>query len=113
MFDGSIIKKLRNEMNLNQSELAEKVGCTQANISSYETNRTRPDIDILVNLAKVFNKSVDYLLGLSTLDMDSLSENEQYIITTYRALREDNKIQFMTMTNMIKTLRDIQKKNLG
>ena len=55
-------------------------------------------------MSKFFNVSTDYLLGQIKMDFDSLSENEQYIIKTYRSLREDNKIQFLSMTNMVKTL---------
>ena len=106
MFDGNKLKKLRLLRNLNQTELADILKCSQKNISSYETNRTRPDYEVLINMSKYFNVSIDYLLGLSNNSLSSLSENEDYIIKTYRSLNESQRIDFLSM---IKLLNDIKK----
>jgi transcriptional regulator with XRE-family HTH domain len=110
MFDGNLLKQLRNNKNLNQIELAEKLGCSQANISSYENNRTRPDYEVLLSMSKFFKVSIDYLLGQSNTDLNSLSENEDYIVKTYRSLNESQRIDFLSM---IKLLNDIKKSKKG
>ena len=44
--------------------LTEKVDCTVATISSYETGRTVPDIDTIINMAGVLNVTVYWIIGL-------------------------------------------------
>ena len=56
------IKDLREDMDLRQSDLAEKTGIDQRTISNYETGKTMPDAYALVQLADFFNVSIDYLL---------------------------------------------------
>ena len=41
------IKDLREDLDLKQSELAEKIGITQKAISNYETGKSEPSFDIL------------------------------------------------------------------
>ena len=113
MFDGNFLKQLRIEKNMNQTELAEKLGLSQKNISSYETNRTRPDYEVLIKISELFNVSLDYLFGLKSEKLETLNENETYIIDTYRSLRPETKVDFLGTVKMIKTLREIQRKNMG
>ena len=56
------IKDLREDMDLRQSDLAEKTGIDQRTISNYETGKTMPDAYALIMLADFFNVSIDYLL---------------------------------------------------
>ncbi|MBQ8227923.1 MAG: DUF2157 domain-containing protein [Clostridia bacterium] len=56
------IKKLRNERKLTQDLLAEKVNVTRQTISSWENDRTQPDIDMLVLLAKAFDVGIEELI---------------------------------------------------
>ena len=67
------IKKARKEKGLTQKELAEKVGVTQGNLSSWETDRWKPDLDALKKLCEVLNCSADYLLGQEKPDSSGLS----------------------------------------
>ena len=55
------IKVIRTEKGWKQSELAERVGISQKQISSYETGNSTPPTDILIKLAEVFEVSLDYL----------------------------------------------------
>lgn len=59
------IKELREEKELTQTELAKAVNITQRNISFYETGTNQPDIKTIIALAKFFNVTTDYLLGVS------------------------------------------------
>jgi len=49
------IKSLRKEKNWTQKELAEKLNVSDKTISSWETGRTYPDIDSLIQLADLFD----------------------------------------------------------
>ena len=57
------IKELRKKNNISQVELAKKLNTTQANISAWESGKWQPDNENLVNMGKLFNVTVDYLLG--------------------------------------------------
>lgn len=58
------IKELRKEMKLNQSALASAVNFSQNAISSWEKGKRLPNVPTIIILAKFFNVSTDYLLGL-------------------------------------------------
>ena len=57
------ILELRKSLNLSQDEFAEKISVTRQAVSRWENGETTPNIDTLKLLAKIFDVSVDYLLG--------------------------------------------------
>ena len=59
------LKQLRENMKISQRELARQTGISSAMISLYEANKKTPTIDVLIKLAKFFEVSADYLLGLT------------------------------------------------
>lgn len=61
---GKIIKELRLEQKLTQTELARILNTTQDTISLWELGKSYPDILSVIALAKLFNVTSDYLLGL-------------------------------------------------
>jgi len=76
---GERITQLRKQQNLSQEELAKKVGVSRTIVGNYERNENTPSTEVIIKLAKVFNVSVDYLIGegqLSNLDKDVLRRIE-------------------------------------
>lgn len=59
---GKKIKLARVELDLNQSELAEKIGAKQKSISRYENGLSIPSIQTLMKIAKTLKKSAAYFL---------------------------------------------------
>ena len=59
---GKKIKVTRVELDLNQSQLAEKVGAKQKSISRYENGLSVPTIETLVKIAKVLKKPAGYFI---------------------------------------------------
>ena len=59
---GKKIKLSRIELDLNQTELAEKINAKQKSISRYETGVSLPSITTLVKIAKVLKKPAGYFL---------------------------------------------------
>lgn len=61
---GKIIKELRTESHLTQSDLAGQLNTTQDTISLWELDKSTPDAENIIKLAKLFKVSADYLLGI-------------------------------------------------
>lgn len=61
---GERLQELRKDHGLSQEDLAKILGVSHYTISSYECNRSDPDDKSKVILAKLFDVSVDYMLGL-------------------------------------------------
>ena len=59
----SILKNLRKKNNLTQEQLAERVQVTRQAVSRWETGETQPNTDTLKLLSRVFNVSINTLLG--------------------------------------------------
>ena len=62
------IKKLREARGWTQAELARRLGVTRNGVNSWEQGLSMPSPACLVELAKVFSVSTDYLLGVESLD---------------------------------------------
>lgn len=60
---GNRLKKLREEFNITQTELAKKFNISPPSISQYEKDVRSPDFNLLVKMADFFGVSTDYLLG--------------------------------------------------
>lgn len=59
---GSQIKKYRNELEISQEKLAEKVYVSRQSISNWENDKNYPDINSLIRLSEVFQVSLDILI---------------------------------------------------
>ncbi len=60
---GKRIKLARVELDLTQSQLAQKINAKQKSISRYETGASLPSIETLVKIAKALKKQAGYFLG--------------------------------------------------
>lgn len=60
-----ILKNLRQEHRLSQTELAEKLQIAPSTVAMWESGRNIPGVDTLLILSKIFNVSIDYLLGIT------------------------------------------------
>ena len=60
----SRLKELRTENKLTQRDLAKAVGLSQNAINMWENNNRVPNANAVISLAKYFNVTTDYILGL-------------------------------------------------
>ena len=56
------IKILREELNLTQQELADKLDGAKSSIAMYENGKRKPSLEILIKLSEIFECSIDYIL---------------------------------------------------
>ena len=59
---GKIIKEQRNKMSLSQEELGGRIFVTRQTISSWENEKSYPDINSLILLSQVFEMTIDNLV---------------------------------------------------
>ena len=77
------IKQLREQYNYSQSDLADKLGIARTSVLAWENQTSQPAMKHIVELAKLFRVSTDYLLEAEnkrTLSLDGLSDDEIAII---------------------------------
>ena len=61
------LKELRNDKKVSRKQLADFLFVSERLISYWENGKRECDFDMLIKLAKYFNVSIDYLLGLSNI----------------------------------------------
>lgn len=86
MFDfGQRLRALREQRHLSQEAMGKIIGRSKPVISSYENNLKLPTLDVLMNIAALFNVSLDYLVGFEKKEMvsvEGLTESQKGIIQT-------------------------------
>lgn len=60
---GEKIKELRKRDNISQQKLADALGLGQSTVAMWEKGKNSPEYDTLINIARIFNVSIDYLAG--------------------------------------------------
>ena len=75
---GNRVKILREELNLKQEELAQKIGVSPSAIGMYERDLREANDEIKLKLCKLFNCSMDYLTGNSDIRNSDQEANEFY-----------------------------------
>ena len=59
------IRDLREDSDLTQQKVADYLHCSQSLYAYYESGRRNLPVDNLIALAKLYNVSTDYILGLT------------------------------------------------
>lgn len=59
------IRDLREDNDLTQKQVAEKLNCSQQVYSNYELGQRDIPTDILIKISKIYNVSTDYILEIT------------------------------------------------
>lgn len=84
--NGNKLKRLRENKNLLQKELANIIGISLSSISMYERGERQPDNETLKKFSKFFNVSIDYLLDNEIKDETSIDDEMKEIDTLKKLL---------------------------
>ena len=60
---GERLKELRKLNNLSQEQVAKELNITRQAISKWETDKTMPDIENIILLSKLYNVSLESIMG--------------------------------------------------
>lgn len=116
----SRIKELRENRRLIQEILASELNITQQSLSKYERDITTIKIDILKRIAKYFNVTTDYLLGVSDVKRDLQGQmkmnkdmDEYYdLIEVYKGLDKYDKEIVWSILQTIKKTHEKRKNDI-
>lgn len=77
---GERIAQLRKNRSMSQFQLAKTLNIATSTLGMYETNKRKPNMEMLEKLADFFGVSIDYLLGRETsyksdIDLDRAIDN--------------------------------------
>ncbi len=87
---GNRLKSLREELNLKQEELANRLSVSASAIGMYERGSREPNNELTLRFANFFEVSTDYLLGKSNIrnaekELQKASNNSE-ILSYYNQL---------------------------
>lgn len=89
---GNRLRTLRLKANMTQGQLAKKLNLTKSVISAYETDLRLPSYDVLIHIAKIYNVTTDYLLGLERkqeIELSGLTDEEaEAILNLIKVMRK-------------------------
>ena len=69
---GERIAQLRKSRSMSQFQLAKTLNIATSTLGMYETNKRKPNMEMLEKLADFFGVSIDYLLGRETSDKSDI-----------------------------------------
>ena len=103
-----ILTDLRKEKNMSAKNLAALLGFSNNVIYEWEHGRCEPNIDSLKKLSKIFDVSIDYLLGASSeigtsSFVDETLANEIYPLNNLLLLRKERNLTQLEVAKAIKT----------
>ena len=75
---GEKLSKLRKEYNYTQEQLADILGVSRQSISKWESDIAYPETEKLIELGKIFECSMDYLLKDEVAEKTGDSVSESY-----------------------------------
>lgn len=105
------ILNLRKRIGLTQQELAQKIGCNQHSVSSWENGTREPNIQTLCALADIFDVSLDKLVGREIAknnerilqDMKVFGNDEIFNIKKLRKRHNITQIELANELNVTQT----------
>lgn len=76
---GDILTELRKDKGLTQKQLADEFSVASSTISAYELGTRPPPVDTLIQYAKKFDVTVDYILGLTRIQDKLSSFSDEFL----------------------------------
>lgn len=116
---GQRIKERRKELQITQTQIQEQTGITSGNLSCIENGKYLPSSIALLELSKILNCSVDWILtGKSvisktekTLDITDSKENE--LINYFREMSSDDQDELLQIAQIKATKKKRSKEKLA
>lgn len=100
---GNRIKERRKELKITQSQIQQETSISSGNLSCIENGKYLPSALALLELSKILNCSVDWILtGQSSIseDLDFLDIREKELLNRFRKLSEEDKDELIGIIDL-------------
>lgn len=104
------LRKCAEALGLSNAEVARRSGLTERTYGNYVLGRTEPNLDVLLNIAKVLGVSVDALLGSTDLPLPPDPFTER-LMATARVLSPADLEVVLVQAEAIHALRQRQSRS--
>lgn len=112
------IMELRKEKHLTQIGLGLRLNVSQKMISAYESGTHQPSVDTLIQMSKIFNVSVDYIIEntdirtpIEKLLKECLTANEVELLDIFKNLDPEKQQRAFGILFALKNYECVYKKN--
>lgn len=101
-----ILKQLRKEKGLTQSEVAKILNITVSAYGNYELNQREPSIEYLIKLSDFYGVSVDFLIGHSKSKSPQWNEEERALgVGMHATYLSDEEWEWLELGSEIKRVK--------
>lgn len=99
---GYRLKNLRIQCHMTQAQLAGRLNLSKSVISAYENDNRMPSYDILIKIARIYNVTTDFLLGVEPQDGSDLSgladDEKEALVHLIKVMRQKRSRQDFSMS---------------
>lgn len=110
---GQRLKELMEERNMTQRQLSKELNIAVSTINGYANNYREPDYFTLISIAKYFDVSTDYLLGITVVPKRINSNNDTFerLLYYYEKLNPDLQELLLDQAKTLYKHNDLTKKS--
>ena len=98
---GDNLKQIRKSKKMSQEQLAEKVNVTRQSVSKWENGESYPEMNNILELCKIFNCKLNYLIHTDMSDITSL---DYEIIMKAVKFKEKKQKEMKSLSNVIELI---------
>ena len=89
---GQFLKQLRNENNMTQEQLGERIGVTNKTVSRWENGNYMPPVECLVLLSDIYQISINEILSGERVSVENFKEKaDENLTMVLEDLQKENK----------------------
>lgn len=78
---GKRLKELRINSSKTQEEICDILNVSQSSLANYETDRRYPSLDVIVEMSKLYNVPIDFIIGTGVFaNWEQLLQNKESVI---------------------------------
>ena len=78
------LKEIRKSHKMTQQEVAEKLHCDVTTYARYENGDRKLPLEILIQLSRLFDVSIDYLVGIRDFNESGLTKREKELLVALK-----------------------------
>lgn len=99
-----VLRQLRQNAGMTQSELGKKLGIAKTTVSSYELGTREPSFEMEEAIADLFNVDLLYLRGKTNITTEIVTEDAHTLVEIYKGLDKEAQARLLGYAQGLKDL---------